>query len=275
MKRKKTSGILKHISLIVLLLFMMYPVFIAIIDSLKETNEFYVNVFGWPRKLMPWNYFDAWVHGNISIYYKNSIIVAFASVIITIILASFASFALVRRNLKLKKIIYVTFVVGIMIPIQTSLITQFMLMTKLNLDNSLVSLIIVDVVYGLPFSIFVMTGFFKGIPAEIEEAAYIDGCSNFGLYYYITMPLSPSVIATVAIFRFLFSWNDLVFPLVLIRKFSLRTIPLGLLSFKGEYITNYGALFAAVVVTTLPIIIIYVLLQDMFIQGIASGAVKG
>ena len=148
-------------------------------------------------------------------------------------------------------------------------------MSSMGLMNNLWGLIFAYVAYELPFSVFVLYGFMQEIPYEIQEAAIVDGCGNFRLYWKVMFPLSRGGIAAVVIFNLVSIWNDMVFPLVLITDNSLKTLPIGLLQFRGQYTSNYGVLFAAVVMMSIPLIILYLALQKHFIRGLAQGAIKG
>lgn len=271
----KSFRVIKHLLLLVFLFFIMYPVITVIINSFKDNNELYRNIFGLPENWYFSNYYNAWVGGKLYVFYKNSAVVSFISVLFCTLFSTFAAFALTRRNMIFRNILYAAFVVGVMVPYHVGLLPLYMLLGKMKLVDSLTGLILVNIAYGMPFAIFILVGFFKTINREIEESAFIEGCSNFRLYSSIIMPLSPTVIATVTIFRLVWFWNDMLYPMVFIRSKDLKTLPVGLLSFKGEYITQYGTLFAGVVIVSVPVIVIYLALQRYFIEGVTAGAVKG
>ncbi|HHW48839.1 MAG TPA: carbohydrate ABC transporter permease [Clostridiaceae bacterium] len=273
--KKVLFKIIKYAVLILFAVFIVYPVFVVVMSSFKTTAEIYQDTFGLPSKLNFSSYVTAWVNGNLSTYYVNSVIITFVSIFFVVVLASFASFAITREDCMFKKVLYGAFVAGISIPYQVGILPLYLQMSKLNLVNNRLGLILIYVAFGLPFSVFVMSGFFRTIPKDIEESAIIDGCNNYQIYAKIVVPLSPTVITTVVIFELVTIWNDMFFPLIFISSKDLRTIPIGLLSFKGEFISNYPAMFAGVVIASLPLIIAYLLLQKQFIEGLTAGAVKG
>lgn len=267
--------ILKYIIILGFVIFIVYPILIVTISSFKSTAELYQNTFGWPADPILTNYVTAWIDGSLSVYYINSIIVTTVSIVLVVFLASLASFAITREDCMFKNFIYGAFILGIAIPYQVGILPLYIQMSKMNLVNNRLGLILVYVAFGLPFSVFVMSGFFKAIPKEIQDSAVVDGCGNFQMYLRIVVPLSPTVIATVVIFELVTIWNDVFFPLIFISSRKLRTIPLGLLSFKGEFISNYPAMFAGVVIASLPLIVFYLFLQRQFMGGLTAGAIKG
>lgn len=272
---KLVHKILKYVVLIFFALLILFPVYMVLSGSFKTEFELYDNVFGLPDKLQWGNYVRAFVDGNLSKYYLNSIIVTVVSIVLILALSSMAAFALTRLKLRFNKLIYLLFVIGIAVPTQVGIVQLAVQMSKMHLTNSLLGLICVYVAYELPFSIFIFYGFMQDIPRELQEAAIIDGCSSFKLYYSVILPLCRSSIATVAIFNLVNIWNDMLFPLVLISKESLRTLPYGLLQFRGQYASEYTVIFAGVILITLPLVVMYLCMQKQFMQGLTQGAVKG
>lgn len=256
-------------------LLILFPVYMVLMGSFKTEFELYDNVFGLPAALHTENYVTAFVGGNLQAYYLNSVIVTGCSLVLIMLLSSMAAFALTRLRLRRSKLFYLLFVVGIAVPTQVGIVQLAIQMSRMGLTDSLLGLICVYVAYELPFSVFIFYGFMQAVPWEIQEAAVIDGCTSFGIYRRIMLPLCRSAIATVAIFNLVAIWNDMLFPLVLISKESLRTLPYGLLQFRGQYASAYPVIFAGVILITLPLVILYLCLQKQFIQGLTQGAVKG
>ncbi len=176
---------------------------------------------------------------------------------------------------KLKNVLFVIFVAGMMIPVHTTLIPVYVLINKMGMYNSLQGLIGPYVSFGLPIAIFIMTGFFKDVSKDIVEAATIDGCSHFMIYRAIMFPLSVPAIATVAIYNFLAIWNEFIYALVLINDKKLKTIPLGLREFYGVETVNIPGILTAILVAALPVMLFYFFAQEKVINGLVSGAVKG
>ena len=274
MKRKLcVAG--KHIFLIVMLIFALYPVFMVVSNSLKTQSELYKNTLGLPADPQFGNYIQAIESGNLLHSFFITLLLTVVSVILITLLGSFAAFALSRRRNKTHKVMYQLMIVGMMIPYQVSMFQLYRLMDRLHLINSLLGLIFVYVAWGLPFTIYVMYGFMRSIPEEIQEAARIDGCSLWGLYAKIIMPLSSTVVASSVIFNLVFVWNDLNFPMILIDDPNLKTLSNALLAFRGQYSSQYTLLFAGVVLASIPIIIVFLLLQKKFTAGMMAGSIKG
>ena len=206
---------------------------------------------------------------------RNSLVVSISSVVITLILASMAAFAISRLVTITGKILFLLFSIGLAIPGQVNLIPIYLLFVKLHLTNSLIGLILVNIALTLPISIFIMTAFFKDLPKEMFEVAGIDGAGPWRIYRSIALPLSKPAIGATGIFLFVICWNDLLYPLMLITQADKKTLPLTLIDFRGEYLTQYSMIFTAIIVASLPMIIMYIAFQRSFIAGLTQGAVKG
>jgi raffinose/stachyose/melibiose transport system permease protein len=206
---------------------------------------------------------------------KNSLIVAFFSVFITLFLASLAAFAISRLVTITGKILFVLFSIGLAIPGQVNIIPIYLLFVDLKLTNSLAGLVLVNIALTLPISIFIMTAFFKDLPKEMFEVAGIDGAGPWRIYRSIALPLSKPAVGATGIFLFVICWNDLLYPLMLITQEDKKTLPLTLIDFRGEYLTQYSMIFTAILVASLPMVIMYVAFQRSFIAGLTAGAVKG
>jgi raffinose/stachyose/melibiose transport system permease protein len=164
---------------------------------------------------------------------------------------------------------------GLAVPAQVLMVPSYLLMSKLHLINNLASLMIVYVSTALSFSIFILSGFFKTIPYEVEEAAAIDGCNPFQIFSKVIMPLGKPALSTIMIFNLLTIWNDFYNPLLYIRDDRLKTVTLGLTNYMGRYVANYPTMFAAVLLASLPVIIVFIILQKQFVSGITAGSLKG
>jgi len=274
-KRFGLTYILKYILLILIAFTIMYPAFMVLMGSFRDNSSIMLNPFGLPTKLSFANYTKAWTEGLLYVLIKNSVIVTFVSVALVVIFSSMIAFVMSREDFKLKHIFLIIVIVSITIPSQIGILPLYMQLNRFHLINSLLGLIIVYTVYNMPFSTFILYGFFRRVPKEIQESAIIDGCSNFRLYLNIIMPLSPSVITVIIIFNLMFIWNDMFFAMVFIRSPMLKTLTVGLLAFKGQYMNDYATMFAGIIIVSLPMIILFLLLQKRFIEGIASGAIKG
>ncbi|WP_039764902.1 MULTISPECIES: carbohydrate ABC transporter permease [unclassified Caldicellulosiruptor] len=255
----------------------LFPLIWLVYNSVKTNNDFLANPFGLPQlsKLQLKNYYDAWVTMGIQRFTINSLIISSVSVIFSLIISSMAAYAIERMIWRSSQKVLNYFLSGIMVPIQIILIPLFINFKKLNLLDSRIGLLIPTVAFALPTSIFILTGFYKTIPRELEEAALIDGCSVYKIFYKIILPLTMPAFVTIAVFNFLGAWNDLLIPLVLIQTPEKMTLPVGLLNFRGMYGAELTKMFAAVVISAIPSIIIYFVLQDKLLKGMIAGAVKG
>jgi raffinose/stachyose/melibiose transport system permease protein len=185
-----------------------------------------------------------------------------------------ASFAISRLVFKAKNAVRVYFVMGMMLPIQSIIVPLAFAASQLRLRDNYLILILLYAAFYMPMSIFVLSGFMSNLPTSLEEAAVIDGCSMYGVFLRVVLPLSRPAMATVSIFVFMYCWNDLLTPMVLIGKESMRTVSVGLLNFMGAHNSDYGGLMAAVFIALLPPLLIYIFMQENVVKGITSGANK-
>jgi raffinose/stachyose/melibiose transport system permease protein len=259
---------------IIFLIVTGYPFVFLVLTSFKSQTEYMISIWSLPNKFYLGNY-QRVLEPSFLRYFLNSLIVAVIAVSAILMAASLASYVLAKLEFKFSKVIFMIFVSGMMIPIHTTLIPVYVLVNKLGLYNSLPGLIGPYISFCLPIAIFIMTGFFKEIPQEIEEAAKIDGCSYFMIYRKIMLPLSIPAISTVAIYNFLTIWNEFIYALVLINSTQKKTLPLGIREFYGLETVNIPGVLTAILVGSLPVIIFYYLAQEKVINGLVSGAVKG
>lgn len=252
----------------------VYPLVFTLISSFKTQNDLFSNLFGLPKKIVLTNYIELFTKMKIGGYIFRSLTIAVFTVVIQIILGAMASFVLSRCRFKGQNKILMLFMTGILIPIQSVIIPIAVMAKYLNGYNSYVFLICVYIAFGLPYQIFVLTGFMKSIPNEIEESAIIEGCTANRLFWEMVMPLSLPALSTMGILSFFGAWNELLIALILLKKNSIKTISLGLVNFAGDKFSNYPGQCAAVIVSILPTLIIYLLLQENIIKGMTAGAVK-
>jgi raffinose/stachyose/melibiose transport system permease protein len=245
-----------------------------ILSSLKTTREIFANPFGFPQTLLFENYKIVWVVRGFGVYFKNSVIVTFITMLFVIFFGSMASYGVSRYQYKLRTWVYMLFLSGIMLPLKAAIIPLFILIKRLNLMDNHLSLIFIFVAMGLPSTVFILSGFMKTIPYELEYAARIDGCNDWMIYRRIVMPVTKSAIALVTIYNAVPIWNDFFFPLVFIQSNRLKPLPLGLTSFFGQYSTNWSLLFTGLSIAILPMLIMYLCMSKYFIQGMTAGAIK-
>ncbi len=277
---KKTKGISVYtiicaICLVLMFLICVYPIIWMIFGSFKGNGEFYTNIWGLPKSFGFDNYRTAWRDGQMARRFINSLIVTIGSMCVLIPATTCAAYAVARLDFKGKRLIYAYLLLGIMIPAGVLGIPTFIVAMKMKLLNKLFGLMLVYAAQNIAMGMFIMRGFFLSLPKELEEAALIDGCSRFGCFLRIILPLAKAGVATQVIFNGLTIWNDYYMANIMITRDELRTLPLSVATFVGRHTTDYPQLFAMLTMATLPIIIIFILSQRSFIEGVAAGAVKG
>ncbi|MGB8454522.1 MAG: carbohydrate ABC transporter permease [Anaerocolumna sp.] len=274
-QKKIVKKITLYAVLIILALIWFVPIFTLIATALKSKQDFYsgISLFKLPDKIAWSNFVNAMVKGRLFTYMKNDLIVTCLKVPIGIFVGALASFALTRLNIKHKTGIFIFFLIGMMLPMQVALVPINVIFSKLKLLNTYFGLFYVYVGFGISYAILILRGFMKGIPKDIDEAACIDGCNKWQLFIRIIFPISKPAVATLLITDFLATWNEYLLASVIINDNAKKTIPVGLMTFVGEHGTDYGYLCAGVLISVIPVLIVYLIFQRHFVEGMA-GAVK-
>jgi multiple sugar transport system permease protein len=229
----------------------------------------------WPSHPTTANYTGAWTSNDFSRYFINSVLVAIATTLLTVLLASMMAFAFARLDFAGKGLLFALMLLGLMVPTIMLLIPQFLLAKKLMLLNSLWGLIVFYAGGNLALNTFLLRSFFQDIPKELEEAMVVDGAGPWTRYRRLILPLSRPALATVGIFTFLASWDEFTWALTTISDPDKRTLPIAIALFQGQHATSWGLVFAASVIAVLPVILIFVVFQRQFVSGLATGALKG
>lgn len=261
----------------------IYPIFWIIINSFKAKNVILANSFSLPfgELFTLANYQTAFERLDIFSAYRNSMIISCTVAIVVVLIAGMASFALVRFQFRMKKFVYSMVIAGMMFPVFSTIIPVFRMLNAAHIANtnnlwlSLLSVALPQIAGNLSFAIVVLTGYIKSLPIELEEAAYLEGCTPFQIFRKVVMPLTKPSFATVAIFSFLWSYNDLFTQMFLLRLPEQRAITRLLNELTSQEGTNYGLMAAAVALVVIPVIIVYIILQKHIIKGMTAGAVKG
>ncbi len=274
LKNISTRTIL-YVILLIYLVIVCYPIFLMVLTSFKDNNDIFSRPYGLPSKINFENFTTIFTNSRFDLYFRNSVIVAVSSIIFILLFSSLSAYILAKYKFRLNKFIYLYFLIGLMVPIRLGTINIVQIMSKLHLIDNLLSLIIIYTVFGIPFGIFILTDFIKMIPEELSNAARIDGCSDYGIFLKIILPLLKPALSAVAIINILPIWNDFWFPLILIRSEHLKTIPLATASLFGEFETRYGLVFAVLTLSSVPLIILYIIISKQFIKGLSEGAFKG
>ncbi|WP_408008019.1 carbohydrate ABC transporter permease [Pseudalkalibacillus sp. A8] len=273
--RRISKKMLIYILLFIYGLVNAYPIFWMFLNSFKSNIEFAKSPFGLPVEWLFENYKTAWETARLDTYFLNSIIVSVVAVIVTVFAGALASYFLSRFRFRWGRAMYAFFVFGMLIPIHATLVPMFLLMKELGLLNTHIGLIFPYIAFNLPITIFILVSFMSAFPKDIEESAIMDGCGVFRIFWSIILPMTKPALATVVILNFINNWNEFAFALVLINEESLKTLPLGLANFAGQFTTNYGAQMAGLTMAIIPTILIYLLLEEHLVKGMTAGAVKG
>lgn len=269
----KIQGTIKYVFLLLVSVTSLYPFVWVLITSLKDNNDIYGNSFGLPGIFRWENYSEAWKGANAGRAFFNSLFVCLITLVILAVITSMGSYILTR--VAKSKLLSTYFSLGLMIPIHALLIPSVLIFKYLKLTDNLFSLILVYTAVNISFSMFIMNGFLKGIPKEIDEAATIDGCGKARVFFQILLPIAKPGLATVATLAFLNCWNDLLLGLVVISTPAKRTLSVAISVLKGSYLTQYGLLCAGFAISIAPVVIMYLLFQKQVITGMTAGAVKG
>jgi multiple sugar transport system permease protein len=261
-----------HLALILGGLLVLAPFIVMLLVSLFPKEAFLQRSFNWEQISLR-NYLETFTVVPFARFYLNSLIVATCTTLLQIVTASLAAFAFARMRFRGRDGIFLLYLAALMIPFQVTMIPNFVLIRFLRWYNSYQALILPAAFSA--FSTFLLRQYYRGIPLDLDEAARMDGASSWRIWWQIVMPLSGPVLATLAIFNFQTTWNDFLWPLVITNTDAMRTIPVGLSSFQGQYSTEWHLLMAGSVVALLPVLLIYILAQRWFVQGITLSGIAG
>jgi raffinose/stachyose/melibiose transport system permease protein len=276
MKLKQTAGnIIVYSILILLLIYWLFPLFIAILNSFKTNGELLTNVLSLPKELQFENYFRTFEKMNYARSLMNTVIVASIGVSLMILFSAMAGWRLARTKTKLSTFIFGLFVFSMLVPFSSIMIPLYKTMLRFNFNNSLIGLGLVYVGLGVSMAIFLYHGFVKSIPKEIEESALMDGCRPFQIFIYIIFPLLKPVTVTVCITNVLWIWNDFLLPLIALSDNERYTLLLSTNTLFGQYSSDWSAILSALILAAIPVIVFYVIFQKSILKGIAEGATKG
>jgi raffinose/stachyose/melibiose transport system permease protein len=253
----------------------LYPLLWLFASALKTNDEFFSRPFQLPTVWQWENLSRAWKVSDMSTGMLNSVIVTLASLVLTLVIGALAAYVLSRFQFRFKLFYMGLFLLGMLIPIHSTLVPLFILMNKAHLLNTYWALILPYTAFELPIAIFIVQAYMNTFPKDIEEAGMIDGTGYWGIFTKIMLPLSAPALSTVAILAFLRFWNDFSFALVFISKPALKTLPLSLSVFATGYMTDYKLTMAALSIAVIPTIIVYLIFQEHIMKGMIAGAVKG
>jgi ABC-type glycerol-3-phosphate transport system permease component len=272
---KPWQNLVLYLVLTLGVLVMIFPFLWMASTALKQ----HTYVIETPPRLLPPeptldNFTDAWKANNFQLYFRNSLIVAIATTSLSVFISAMAAYAFARFEFPGKELVFYAFLLTMMMPGLVLIIPQFLLAKAFHLRNTLWGLIIVYVAMSIPLNSFLLRGFFEGLPRELEEAVLLDGGGYFTIFFRIVLPLSRPAIATVAIFTFLFSWDEYIWALTAIDDVAKRTLPVAIATFQGQHATEWGLVFAASLIAMIPVITVFIFLQRYFVKGLTAGAFR-
>ena len=273
--KRQTASFFSHLFLIIVSVTCLFPLWWTFASSLKTQQTIFNDLSLFPRSPHWENYVDAWTKADFGNYFFNSLIYTVTVVIGVILIASMAAYAFSRLNFPGKNFLFLLLISTMMIPIPGNFIALYVLLNKLHLVDTRLGYILPQINGGLVLGIFLLKTFFDDLPKELEDSARIDGCGRFRVYWLIALPLAKPAIAVLAIFNILAVWNEYLFAMLVLSKKELMPLQRGLMVFQGAHITQYPLLMAGMVITLLPVLVIYLMLQKHIIKGITAGAVKG
>jgi len=273
-KTLNSNVLLMHTFLGVNALIMLYPILVMVISGFKTNYEIYNRPFSLPNSFNLDNFIVIWTETDVPAYFLNSVIVTTLSVVFLLVMGTMAAYALARYNFKGNLMLYLFFLSGLMLPLRLAIIPLFIQLKALGLIDTLFGLIAIYTAMGLPSTVFILTGFLKTLPSELEDSARIDGASEARILVQIMLPLIMPALVIAGIYNAVPIWNDFFFPLIFIHDPQWKTLAQGLTMFFGEYSINYGVLYAGLTLAALPIVVIFIIQSKQFIAGMTAGAIK-
>ncbi|HBC99746.1 MAG TPA: carbohydrate ABC transporter permease [Lachnoclostridium sp.] len=276
LKRKIRNTILYAISIVIALI-TGFPFVFLLINSFKSMGEYLTNIWRLPKEPFFGNY-QLVLKPDFLRYFLNSVVVSGVSVFIIVVVSSMISFTFARLKYRGRNLLYFTIIAGMMIPVHTTLIPTFTLLSSIGLTDTLTGLVGPYVSYNIPIAVFILTQFFREIPKELEEAAIIDGCSLYGVYSRVVLPLSKPILAVVALFSFRNAWNDYITSMIMtisMPKLQTLTVAVVQLKYSVNAAAEWHIMLAGASIAIIPILIVYLFANKQFIAGLTAGAVKG
>ncbi len=272
---RNVSRALVYAFLAVLAVVFLYPILLMVLAAFKTTPEIFRDPFGLPARWSLDAFAEVWRRAHFGTYLRNSLVITGGSLLLLLACAAPAAYALARYRFGVRTALFLFFLAGLMIPIRLGILPLYLLMKDLHLLDTPFSLILTYAASGMPMSVFLLTTFFSQLPSDLEDAARIDGCSEYRIFFSIMLPLVRPAMATVTVVNLVPWWNDFFFPLLFLQSDTWKTIPLGMQIFFGQHMTNWSLVFAGMLITSLPLLVVYLVMSRQFISGLTSGALKG
>lgn len=274
--RKYVLNVFRYTFLLLVTFIMLAPVLVAVLGGMRTTGEFLARPFDLPRHGIQWqNFTNILQDDRFWQMMKNSLIVTLGATTLTVVLSSTLGYIFARVQFLGRSILFNIVTLGLLFPFVIAILPIFIQMRKLNLLNSYWGVILPLVAFSLPGSTLILRGFFRAIPYELEEAAYIDGCTTFGFFYRILLPMARPAVAAIAILQVIVAWNDYFLALLILTDEEKWTLQLGLMQFQGQYGTDWAAIMAYVTLLMIPAILFYVVTEHYIVTGLTGGELKG
>ena len=274
LRRIRPGRVALELLVVLLCLAWLSPFYLLVINTFKTMPEISAGPISLPESLRLDAYTRAWKEAHLGDYYKNSLIIASVSVVISVGVSSLAAYAFSRMRFVGKQALFFFLLAGVMLPLQVVLVPLYRLLSGLDMLSSYRGMIALYVAFTIPFGVFILTGFFKSVPVEIEEAALIDGCSWFQAYRRIALPLAAPGLVTMIILEFIWFWNEYLVALTFIQKEAMRTVMLGVMVMANTFQLDFSKLTAGIVISVVPPIVVYIFFQRYLIRGLTAGALK-
>ena len=271
---RRLPDVLVSIALVVLAAAFFFPMIWMVLSSFKSTAAIFDSPFGLPERIDLSTWARAWEVGHIGEYAVNSAVVTAAAVTSILVLGSAAAFAFSRYRFRGRSLLMGIVALGLLLPLQSYFIAQSTIFNRLEITDTRLALIVPYTAMGLPLAVYLLKVYLDGLPDELFDAARVDGASDARMFLSVALPLLRPGLATVAVFSALASWNEFLLALLYIQDDALKTIPTGLLAFSSRYQTDFGLLFSALSIITLPMIVIYVVFNRQIVEGITAGSLK-
>lgn len=266
---------LLHIFLLAVTISCLFPIFWMVRSSLMTNQTIFVDHSFFPGQLNWQNYAEAWVKGNFGVYFLNSVIYTVSVVTGIVVVSSMAAFAFSRLYFPGRDLIFYIFVAAMMIPLPGSFVPLFVMMNKLQLVNTRIGYILCMINVGLSLSILLLKTFFDKMPSDLEDAARIDGCNRWQIWWHVALPLARPALAVIVIYNSLNVWNEFILANLLLNDKGLMPLQTGLMAFNGAFQVDYPVLMAGLTMTAIPIVVVYLMMQKHIVKGLSSGAVVG
>lgn len=264
-----------HLVLLGWTVVVLFPIWILVANSFKIQREIFREPFGPPQNFVLSGYISAWTRGHFDVFFRNTIFVTFGALFLILFFGSLAAYALANSRSHLADALYIFFIAGLMLPMRLGTINLLQILKSLHLTDGVFGLLPIYVAMGLPIATFILTPFIRALPRELLDAARIDGASEWYIYGNIVLPIIRPALATVLILNLILIWNDLWFPLIMIRGQEHRTIIYGVSLLFGQYMTDWTTALAMLAMSSIPVLIVYLIMSRQFIRGLTAGSIKG